>query len=290
MLAAVRTNSVHHVRRFKERGQGWSEAFQRKLCLAAVKYNSLDVLRYLTEQGCAWHEDASWLAVRNRHRDVLEHLHAHGCPWNTRVTDTCAEQGDLDLLKWVLARGCPWGIFTAIGAISNGDLQMLTYVHDWGCPIADFSIDEAAGCGALSCLAYLHEQGYPWSARTYAMASGYDSFYPMREGYPDVVRYLHEHGCPMSEESLVGLARDERAPSSQLECVRFMLAQGCPAEQRARLVRLVVRRLLLPRWRWMVKVRPYALHWLEEHEKAQCAPDGAGKKRDRDAFEADFVA
>ena len=45
------------------------------------------------------------------------------------------------------------------------------------------------------------------------------------------------------------------------------------------------------RWakgRLAVRVRPYALHWLEEHAKAQCAPEGHGRKRDREAFEADF--
>ena len=39
-------------------------------------------------------------------------------------------------------------------------------------------------------------------------------------------------------------------------------------------------------FRWAVRVRPYALHWLEEHVKVQCAPGGAGRKRDRAAYEA----
>ena len=47
------------------------------------------------------------------------------------------------------------------------------------------------------------------------------------------------------------------------------------------------------RWRrvrWAVRCRPYALHWIEEHAKAHYAPGGAGRKRDRDAFEAAFTA
>ena len=49
----------------------------------------------------------------------------------------------------------------------------------------------------------------------------------------------------------------------------------------------IVRHCLLPKWRatvaWMVKVRPYAWHWLEEHAKIQCAEGGAGRKRDLEA-------
>ena len=47
------------------------------------------------------------------------------------------------------------------------------------------------------------------------------------------------------------------------------------------LVRLVVRAHLLPKWRWMVRVRPYALHWLEEHMRNGCAQGGSLAARDR---------
>ena len=40
--------------------------------------------------------------------------------------------------------------------------------------------------------------------------------------------------------------------------------------------------------RWMNAVRPYAWHWLEEHQKSACAEGGLGRKRDRTAFEEDF--
>ena len=38
---------------------------------------------------------------------------------------------------------------------------------------------------------------------------------------------------------------------------------------------------------WMNKVRPYGWHWLEQHVIRTCAPDGAGRKRDREAFESE---
>lgn len=53
----------------------------------------------------------------------------------------------------------------------------------------------------------------------------------------------------------------------------------CPARIK---LQAVLRRVL--------KVRPYALHWLETYQQAVCAPGGKGRKRDLEAFEDDFGA
>ena len=100
-------------------------------------------------------------------------------------------------------------------------------------------------------------------------------------GHLDALAFLHEHGCPWSEVSMYGLFFTDIP--SKLECARYMLAHGCPcpAQDRARLVRSVARHVLLPRWRAMVKVRPYAWHWLEMHTETHWAPKGVGGKRDR---------
>jgi len=42
--------------------------------------------------------------------------------------------------------------------------------------------------------------------------------------------------------------------------------------------------------RWVLKVRPFALHWLETYQRGACAPGGKGRKRDLEAFEDDFGA
>ena len=42
--------------------------------------------------------------------------------------------------------------------------------------------------------------------------------------------------------------------------------------------------------RRVLKVRPYALHWLETYQRAVCAPNGMGRKRDLEAFEEEFGA
>ena len=47
-------------------------------------------------------------------------------------------------------------------------------------------------------------------------------------------------------------------------------------------------KLYWSRVREVVKVRPYAMHWLEEYAKVHYAPSGSGHKRDRKAFAAEF--
>ena len=42
--------------------------------------------------------------------------------------------------------------------------------------------------------------------------------------------------------------------------------------------------------RRVLKVRPYALHWLETYQRAVCAPGGSGRRRDLEAFEEEFGA
>ena len=54
-------------------------------------------------------------------------------------------------------------------------------------------------------------------------------------------------------------------------------------------VKALLKMVLLPKWRDAVRVRPYALHWLEEVAKARCAPSGEQRSRDREAFEADLA-
>jgi hypothetical protein len=49
-----------------------------------------------------------------------------------------------------------------------------------------------------------------------------------------------------------------------------------------------VQKHLLPKWRWMVRVRPFALHWLEEHamavERKRIAKADAGEVGDDALF------
>jgi len=49
-----------------------------------------------------------------------------------------------------------------------------------------------------------------------------------------------------------------------------------------------VREVLIPKWREVVRVRPIALYWCELAGRTSYSVGGAGRKRDREEYEADF--
>ena len=68
------------------------------------------------------------------------------------------------------------------------------------------------------------------------------------------------------------------------QCLRIgEVVRGGPFVRPARIkLQAVLRRVL--------KVRPYALHWLETYQRAVCAPGGSGRQRDLESFEEEFGA
>jgi hypothetical protein len=62
---------------------------------------------------------------------------------------------------------------------------------------------------------------------------------------------------------------------------------GCP--YKADLRSTIVRKVLLPKWREAVRARGILFYWHEQAGRASHAPGGVGRKRDREAFEADFA-
>jgi hypothetical protein len=50
----------------------------------------------------------------------------------------------------------------------------------------------------------------------------------------------------------------------------------------------IVRKILIPKWRAAVKIRPYILYWMEHITQTLCAKDGRYQKEDLNSFEKDF--
>lgn len=98
--------------------------------------------------------------------------------------------------------------------------------------------------------------------------------------------YAHEHGCPWEKYTCY-----DAADNGHLECLRYAHEHGCPwvYSRLYTFMRGAIRcAVYWPKFREAVRVRPYALRWQERVQMRVCAPGGAGRKRDRAAFEADF--
>jgi hypothetical protein len=141
------------------------------------------------------------------------------------------KEGSLNILRWT-QNICSWAKIT--GGIPNGTcayavkynrLDMLIWMHqngyplDWdnGCPSDwdEFTCARAAINGNLDVLKYLHENGCPWDEHACAYAAIY--------GNLDVLKYLRENGCPWDDFTCLFAAQN-----NHLEVLIWAYENGCP--------------------------------------------------------------
>ena len=306
MLSAVQTNNVAKLLRAKARDDQnkhpkWKRGLQEYMCKQAIEHGHLEVLQCLRDMGCMWPSDAFRIATQYEQRAIFEWLleqpwalnHsssyalAHAIRWgdvdlvarvhaNLLVNDSLDEQvsraaaavGSVEILEWLRAHDCPMDQSTMRTAIEHGHVDCVAWLrHQCAIGFGDEACKHAAKAGHALVLAYLHEQGCPWD-----------------EGVFDAVLQ-----CPAPID-----AHGRRRRDPFIACLRYLLAHGCPCPMYPPLGRRwwlmpVLHEHLMPKWRWMVKVRPYALHWLEEHAKARGAPGGVDEAEGA-AFVAEAMA
>ena len=180
----------------------------------------------------------------------------------------------LDILIFLHKNKCPWDTRTCAYAAWNGHFECLKYLHENGCPWDEETCDRAAEYGRLECLKYAHENGCPWTEST--------CNYAAENGRLECLKYAHENGCPWDEETC-----NIDAENGQIECLKYAYENGCPYPQE--LKSTIVKKILIPKWRDSVKVRPYIFHWIEDTAKTLYAKNGKGRKRDYDTFVEDFM-
>jgi hypothetical protein len=127
--------------------------------------------------------------------------------------------------------------------------------------------------GHLACLKYAHEHQCPWNELTCMMAAF--------GGHLECLKYAYENGCPWSIR--VCQAADATA---QLWCLRYAHENGC--EYPTGLLPTIVHEVLIPKWREAVRMRTIAFYWQELAGHRSYSESGEGRKRDREAYEADF--
>ena len=112
-----------------------------------------------------------------------------------------------------------------MGAVRAGDLQEIKGLRQYVFlkrmrepPKEACLVYDAALAGHLECVKYLHENGCPLDEDTcYAAAKG---------GHLECVKYLHENGCPWDERTCTKAAK-----GGHLECLRYARENGCPWDE-----------------------------------------------------------
>lgn len=273
-----------------------------RVCEAAAGGGYLDCLQFLHECGIACGESGT-AAAGNGHLECLRYILDHSaCATSAAVAAAVA--GRLSCLKLLDERQV-WSPYVCVAAAQAGRLACLQYAlvcMPLPTPMLERLLVVASEHGHLDCLMMLHQAGATWLDGSPCFAAAFN-------GHVDCLAYLHAHGCPCDEQDCVAAARgghlaalkflhlngcpwDEGTLRSallggHLPCARFARARGCPCYACDRY--LVVRKLLLPEWRALVRVRAIAIYWQGRAVQGACAEGGAARKRDRTAFEAEFA-
>lgn len=156
---------------------------------------------------------------------------------------------------------------------ANGHLECLKYLHEIGCSWDSYVCTFAVLYGNLNCLKYLHENGCPWNKDTCDNAAEY--------GYLECLKYAHKNGCRWDKWTCTNAAK-----YGHLECLKYAHENGCPYPKK--LLSTIVKKILIPKWRDSVKIRPYAIYWMERSVQSSCAENGRARIEDINSFANDF--
>ena len=192
------------------------------------------------------------------------------------AVNEAAADGRLDILidfHRIYKNKCYWYEKTCSIAAEYGHLDCLKYLYVNGCPWDGWTCYYAALNGHLECLKYAHENGCPWSIGT--------CFSAANKGHLECLKYAHENGCLWDNETCYFAA-----VNGHLDCLEYAHKNGCPYPKY--LLKFIIKKILIPKWRASVKIRPYAIYWMERSAQTSCAENGRARIEDINSFENDF--
>jgi hypothetical protein len=223
-----------------------------------------DLVACLLAYGYSWNADTLTQCSWQNLPDMIRFLHGRGCTMWGMATMNAAYHGNLDLLRYIHANGSPldfnclsyatlyehWACFTYLiehdcfytpeiaAMVANRSLSMFQYLRARG---YDYDAQEcmlhAMYGGHIETMQYLRNEGgrWPWeysgSLGMYYVDVEKECAQRVVEAIyhygtePEFLHFLYEHGCDMVSSCAVFWA----ALSTQIDALRYLLQQGCPA-------------------------------------------------------------
>tara|TARA_B110000444_G_scaffold228913_1_gene235017 strand:- start:621 stop:1451 length:831 start_codon:yes stop_codon:yes gene_type:complete len=259
-------------------------------------------LRGVLKGGCKASGIAVRLAVRSGSLECVRLLVEHGVRRDRFAVSWAARVGNFEILDFLLTGGFPYDELSIADAAGGGHVNCIVRLITTGCKPNAQAVEAAARAGQVGALKFLVSIDCPWSpiaCELGSMSSCVDTLrfccettgrvgdttviYALATGCLPCVQYLHEDVHIPLEALSLNDCEDE-------ECLRYAYDRGARytmslAAARQRIVRCV----FLPKWREAVRARAVVVYWLGKAAETSCAEDGDARKRDRHAFEHDFI-
>jgi len=224
-----------------ENGAPWDE----KTCMAAATGKHMDCLTYAVEQGCPADDEVSRLAIVTNDLEMLMFAHENLLPWeedmcmlaarvgnlrcltylheagNELTAETCsaaAQNSNLDCLKYAHENGAPWSSCVYLCAMRNIAYEVMEYAFLNGCPIdRDVCLRIIKRGFSSDFVRVLIQHNFPLHADMCRVAAKYEDL--------DVLRLLHEAGCPWTVNTTYEASRQGHLP-----LLHYAASHGCPVE------------------------------------------------------------
>jgi ankyrin repeat protein len=215
--AATEEGHLHCLQFIYEMGGPWCE----HAVTVAATYGHVHCLRYLLNHGCVVTNQTCLKAAQYGHFECLKCAFEHGAWISNQLLKYAAEGGSLDCLRYAHEQqGCELYHELIIIATKKGSLPCVQYLHMSGIELSDYRIAQlATETGYLNILKYAVENGCmfddsnvfdygcTFECLEYLFSVGIefnaDTMLQIGVGNIEIVRFLHEHGCPWDERTLI---------------------------------------------------------------------------------------
>eukprot|EP01032_Pedospumella_encystans_P011783 gene11783-13676_t len=193
----------------------------------AAANGDLLMMQYLRSQDGKWSDRVCLYAVQSKSIACLQYAHANGAPWNVRTFEIAVEGGSLEILQYLHEHSCPPSPYLCAKAAAGGHLECLIYLKDSGYVLSSYTCETAAQNGQLECLKYAQAQGCELKPYAMQIAAAYGHLNILQYGaelkllgrsaslcqgaasgnHLEVLKFLHERGCPLSVDIAETTAR-----------------------------------------------------------------------------------
>jgi len=205
-------------------GQMMSQ-YRYQYCKAAARVGSLEILKLVYDDVYAIQNHFMVEAAVGGHLGIIKWLHEHRCRINNAICEKASGNGRINILEWLYERNYFYSYqhrMCHIKAAKYGQLDVFKWFktyntqhkikYDMG---GEQSCWHAVKYGHFELLKWLHENGCPWNEAS--------CNYAAENGRLDILKYLRENDCPWCEYTwefaIVG---------GHLDVLKWIYANGCP--------------------------------------------------------------
>src|SRR5690606_15548781 len=186
--------------------------------LGAIEYDNLELLRYMTEiEKFTDYEYTSTEVYKLCEFEISSYFIKYKLYACIKYMCTNIVPKFVDENIYLLSEN------TCSYAAKYDSIECLKYAHEHGCKMNSYICSNAVKYGSIECLKYGYENRsssdiLEWDEVLCKWAAEYDS--------DEILRYLHENGCPWDEETC-----SSAAISGSLECLKYAHENGCPWDE-----------------------------------------------------------